>query len=765
MINSVLSSIFDSYPSLTSLSGLSAALKSARIEGRLNGLILETTLFQSYRNETDENLEIVYTFPVPYGAELLGLKVVVGGQTLQAEVREKARATESYEKAVEDGDGAFLVELAANGLLTANLGNVLPGEEVELALSLGQLLRFDGNRIRLSFPTVVAPLYGDAVSEGGLEPQQVPSTNLLAEYPFTLKINILGKNSEADISSPSHSIDIARREGCATVSIKSEAFLDREFVLILENLPFQSFSLLAEHKEEKVILASFSPTLKAPEEPLAIKALLDCSGSMCGANVELAKSALSSILSLMRPQDYLSLSCFGTNVSHLLKKMTPLTKLNLTRLQTIISGISASMGGTEMYRALESVLGNIKPPSKINVPAKVLIITDGEIWDMENVIELGRQSAHKVFTLGIGCAPGEHLLRSLGVETSGACDFLSYGEDVLGSAERMMTKMRTPETSEVKLTWDREPLWQTPAPASLYQGLTAHVMAGFIESPKRAPILTWKQGGQEYNLSAEEISPVSSPDLARLAGAERLKAASDPEEELRLALDYKLVGPLTSLILVKDRGEDKASSLPSLHRVPHMMASFYSDYGATSEIDEGCGLVDFICDMKPDNTTRDRFSRVLAERALIGNKRDMIHKTESKVLAKLFRAPTNQLRHKRAVGHYFQEVDSLSLANLEFMARETINNLEPDSSWDNLKQILTNSGLLRLLMPIKKKLPKELKANLEQIIALLVLWLREKFKVFFILSRQNLRLVRSQCQDLSEDEKKIVFKHLDALFS
>ena len=58
---------------------------------------------QRYRNDTGKNLETVYTFPLAWGATLLGLNVEIAGKRLQATVIEKKKATKKYEKAIDDG--------------------------------------------------------------------------------------------------------------------------------------------------------------------------------------------------------------------------------------------------------------------------------------------------------------------------------------------------------------------------------------------------------------------------------------------------------------------------------------------------------------------------------------------------------------------------------------------------------------------------------------------------------------------------------------
>ena len=55
----------------------------------------------------------------------------------------------------------------------------------------------------------------------------------------------------------------------------------------------------------------------------------------------------------------------------------------------------------------------------------VLLITDGEIWNAQPMLEAARRSGHRVFALGVGASPAEAVLRQLAEATGGACTAVS----------------------------------------------------------------------------------------------------------------------------------------------------------------------------------------------------------------------------------------------------------------------------------------------------------------------------------------------------
>ncbi|NBQ89738.1 MAG: VWA domain-containing protein, partial [Betaproteobacteria bacterium] len=145
-------------------------MQGVHAEGRLDGLMLAMTLRQRYRNDSQDNIEAVYTFPLAHGATLTGLEVRIGGKRLRAQVIAAPEARERFEDAIDAGDTPVMVEQTGTGLYTANLGNLLPGESLDIELEYAQLLRFEQGRIRLTVPTVIAERYGNPKGPGRLRP-------------------------------------------------------------------------------------------------------------------------------------------------------------------------------------------------------------------------------------------------------------------------------------------------------------------------------------------------------------------------------------------------------------------------------------------------------------------------------------------------------------------------------------------------------------------------------------------------------------------
>jgi Ca-activated chloride channel homolog len=587
---------------LMSPEGLAATLQSVQIDGQLDGLLLRMTTRQQYKNTRKTNLEAVYTFPLPWGATLLGLNAEIDGHRLQGTVMERKQATQRYEKAIDEGDTPIMVERSARGLYTANLGNLKPGEEAVIEIEYAQLLRFEQGQIRITVPTTVGPRYGDAHKTGGLATHESVEASLLAQYPLTVKITLTGEIALAAVQCPSHAVAMSRQEDSMVVTLQQGAFLDRDFVLLLQGLQGQSFATVSPDGEGFSVVASFCPTVpEKTQEPVLLKVLVDCSGSMGGDSIAAARKALHEVMKELSELDWISYSRFGSEVKHELPGLQPCNATTIKQIAKLVDMTDADLGGTEMNAALISTFeletakglkALFSKSENQNHSKDVLLITDGDIWHVESVIASAKSSGHRVFAIGVGSAPAESLLREVAEKSGGACELVSPNQDVAEVIVRMFRRMRSTRCTEVNVDWGQDVLWQSVLPSTLYGGDTLHLCARLTHMPESAPKLSWLAHGTPMQSSAQQLRSQSSNLLPRLVASQHIaQLASDQEsqgETLELALNYQLVTEQTNLILVHVRADDqKAEGLPQLDKVNHMLAAGWGGAGSVDALSGG----------------------------------------------------------------------------------------------------------------------------------------------------------------------------------
>ena len=227
----------------------------------------------------------------------MGFSVELNGKRMQAVALAKKKAEKKYEEAIESGDTPVMLEKSPLGLYTANLGNLKPGEEAVVIIEYAQLLRFEKGRVRITVPTVIGERYGDAIADGHIAPHQTVDTDLLAEYPFTATLDILGQMAQGSIACPSHSVDTELIEGGTRLRLVKGGMMDRDFIVTIEDLKGESYVSASENDGAYAVVASFCPKLQEKEpSPFGLKILVDCSGSMQGDSIEQAQEALHELI-------------------------------------------------------------------------------------------------------------------------------------------------------------------------------------------------------------------------------------------------------------------------------------------------------------------------------------------------------------------------------------------------------------------------------------------------------------------------------------
>ena len=584
--------------------GEDVAMKSVHVHGKLDGLLLRMKSRQTYTNESEDTLETVYTFPLVWGATLLNLAVEINGKRLNGTVIEKKQAVKQYEEAIDNGDTPIMVERSGRGLYTANLGNLMPGETAVIEIEYAQLLNFEADRIRLSVPTTIAPRYGDQHQQGGLQAHQTTASNGLVEYGFFMTLDIKGTAAKGMISSPTHPIKTTKSFDGANVQLGNPAYLDRDFVLLIEDLSGESFCIAGpdtEGSNTTAMITSFCPKLpKAKPSNLRLKVLLDCSGSMTGDSIVQARVALKHLFKQLNEEDSFAYTRFGSSIDRVTKKMTPAYSERIQSLLSTIDKTEADLGGTELDMAMTDVFnmnanGKARNSPETTDSADVLLITDGEVWNIENILASARISGHRVYTIGVGSAPAESLLRELAKGTGGACEFVTPREDMRGAVDRILTRMRSAQEVRFAIKWNaaeekhKDHEWASTLPPQLIDGETVHLYARLPAKTEKPPVLVCKTLVKEVEKEVSSAKPVSitwdtEGIVARLCAAAQISELTEGKADTKLAkalaVKYQLVTQHTNFFLVHERAEEaKAEGLPKLQQVAQMQAAGWAGNG------------------------------------------------------------------------------------------------------------------------------------------------------------------------------------------
>ena len=153
--------------------------------------------------------------------------------------------------------------------------------------------------------------------------------------------------------------------------------------------------------------------------------LIDQSGSMFGKNINIASKGLKLFLQSLPGSSYYQIIGFGSQ--YIAYDTTPkeYTQENIKKSLQIIEHLYANLGGTDIYTPLKYVFDSYKIHETIKLPRNIFLLTDGEICDKSNTLDLidKNSSKYSIYSIGIGNYFDEDLIKNAGIIGKGGYNF------------------------------------------------------------------------------------------------------------------------------------------------------------------------------------------------------------------------------------------------------------------------------------------------------------------------------------------------------
>jgi Ca-activated chloride channel family protein len=582
--------------SLETEAGYEMVFLGASVKATVRNTSTETVMCQRFRNPRQETVEVVYNFPLPVQAVLLSLQVRLNGTTYSGKVQEAKQAERRYEEAITDGDTPILLKQVSESFFNLNLGNLQAGDEVEIEMRYSQLHSWQGDQLRMVIPTTLAPRYGNP-ADLGMSPEQVTGSSLLVEYRADLAITIEGELAQSRMESPSHPVSFWKEDGKIGVSGREGGIpMDRDFVLTFHRAGRHPATAYYDRDLEGnwVAWLSFRPEVDmGVRTPRHLKIVLDCSGSMGGNSIAQARIALREIIGNLLPGDAFNIIRFGSSAESLFPASQLATAEKIQQALQWIPHIEADMGGTEMAAGLQMAYRSCCGAGEYASP-EVLLITDGQVSAVNELVNSAKKSGHRHFTVGVGSSVSEDVVRRLAKSTGGACELVTPGEGMAPAIVRHFKRVELPPVSRADILW---PCWIKPLESSPFDGVfstdTVHHFARLPQKPigsvtvylsfsdkvwsETIPLQPWSDNPDEGELPVEQLT------LARIAAASRIRECADANERIKLGFSYQLQSKETSYLVVAERDKkDYSECGPALISVPNMLPAGWGAVGAVS---------------------------------------------------------------------------------------------------------------------------------------------------------------------------------------
>jgi Ca-activated chloride channel family protein len=533
-----------------------------------NGFAI-TEVDQVFYNPGDEDLEAIYTFPLPKDASLSELSLWIDGQEIIGEVVEKERARKIYREERDSGNDAALAEQREYYAFDVFVSPVRAASETRVRLLYMQPLQIDLGVGRYVYP----------LEEGGIDEQQRAFWDVSPVVTGTFAFDCSIKSAY-----PLEDVRTTAADDVSTVSQYSPGFwnvhinadegagtLDKDIVVYYrldQNLPAR-VDLLAHRttEEDGTFLVVITPGVDLQKTVGGVDwtVVLDVSGSM-QSKIRAATRAVSDAIGQMGRQDRFRLIDFADDARFLIEEPTLITPTSIDRAKWTLGNLG-TRGGTNVYAGIELALKNMDSSR----PNAIILVSDGGAnvgpTHHRAFLDLLEETDVRVFTFVWGQGANRPLLERLARDSGGFAMDVSNRDDLYGRLVQAKAKLAREAMHGVKLELDGvEATELTPARLpNAYYGQQI-VTFGRYERPGRAQLrLEARISGEERSWETAIDLPdfdTTYPELERLWALATVRDLQERIEDggekrnlrnaiVDLGTEYGIVTNYTSMLVVR----------------------------------------------------------------------------------------------------------------------------------------------------------------------------------------------------------------------
>ena len=400
--------------------------KAIEILGVQKGLILNFEVKQIFQHSQPQPQEISYIFPDDFKMCIYDLKFAVGDKIIKPELKAKNEALETYKEAISEGKTAIYGANIANGLNEFKLGNLPPKTACKVILKIAFCAnQINENSFYVKFPLDVYTPYGSVEC---LDIKKNFSLMLHSESDKIKKITSNVVNGVFDENTKTFSISkkIVNKDNENSIIITFETVEQLENSVMIapndEDSSYDFCSLLISPNKE-IFETQKDETMLQEREFIFV---VDCSGSMRGPSIMNAAECLEIIIRSLPQNSFFNVILFGSSYTKLFENSQPYNNETSTKAISKAQNLKADLGGTNIYDPLQDIFST-KPKYG---QRQVFILTDGEVENTSQVLNLVEQKANenRCFSIGLGRGCDAGLIEGIARASNGKCDFVQEGD-------------------------------------------------------------------------------------------------------------------------------------------------------------------------------------------------------------------------------------------------------------------------------------------------------------------------------------------------
>lgn len=528
--------------------GQSLPMLDSKVDVTVRGPLLEVIVTQRFTNQTDRAIEATYIFPLPPDAAVSAMSITAGNKTIKAKIAPRAEAQQRYEEAVRAGVVAAVLDQERPDIFTQTVAGIAPKATVEVTIRYDALAHFYDGAWGLAIPLVVAPRYvaGAATSRPTTGTGRAPDTDRAPDASRVTpggspgaggatSVTITYANKAWDITSPTHELSVTGRKATFT-----DPRSDHDAIVRWKA------DNVAGWVEQTSGGAFAAVVVEAPAAAQQRKGVLRCllvldrSAASRGDADALAQPLVRQLLSSLDANDRVA--------------VTGSESLAWASPQTIQRSLDQTWTQRTTAFDLTRVLLAARPEG-----APIVLVTGGLVADDRAAVAAAKKLGVPVHVIGVGPAPARGLLVQIATATGGTARFVAPSDDLPQLARSVIADAASP-LAPLTVSWG------TLVASEVVPGTLPRLGAGqavlVLARVQKAQTANARAGGELFAIeqlasprsvhgATSSVGPLGRR-WARSRLEEMLSMKHDAGAVTRLALQFGLVSPYTSMVSIGD---------------------------------------------------------------------------------------------------------------------------------------------------------------------------------------------------------------------
>ncbi|NJL94097.1 MAG: VWA domain-containing protein [Anaerolineae bacterium] len=537
------------------------SLRSYQVTVDIEDQVATTRIEQVFENQSDLPAEGTYIFPLPRGAVVSDLVMIVNGQPITAQILGAGEARAIYEEIVRRLRDPALLEYVGQDAIQASVFPIPPRDTMTIQIEYSHILPVDNGLVRYVFP-----LRTDQFT-------RIPVESL------SVRVNARSNDAISSVYSPTHPIATNRQDdfsftaGYETTNTRELSDFTLYYGLASETINANLLSYRESATEPGFFLLMLAPPVNADAVqilPQDVLIVLDQSGSMDGQKWEQAREAAQYVLDNLNPEDRFNVVAFSTGWRVYATDLqgpaeAPEAKAWLDTLEAI--------GGTDINGALTTAFA-LADDARQTV---VLFLTDGVPTEGQvntaQILENAQANAPanvRLFSFGVGDDVDTFLLDQLHQALNGAGTYVRPNERIDEEVASLYNRIASPVMTDIELEFEGvrvEELYPGEPLPDLFLGTQLIIAGRYRDGGPTSLVLRGLVNGERVSYIYEnlELSENAGGEvtLPRLWATRRIGTllnsirlnGENPElvqSIVTLSLRYGIITPYTSFLIEED---------------------------------------------------------------------------------------------------------------------------------------------------------------------------------------------------------------------